>query len=566
MAPFAGWYALGVLALFATNAVAVSIPLVLADAVEVLRTGADPEGRLPGLALTAAGLGVVVFLTRWASRVLFFTPGRYVETRIKADLLVALLRHQPSFHRQYTTGDLVSRTTHDISFLRLLGGFVALQIVNSALAFGLTFAQLLRLSPGLAIGALVPVLLGSLAIQGLIRKMFLLVRQLQEEMGALSNHILTTYQGVATVQAFNAEPAFLERFDVLSGKLLHTTERRSDMRAAIAPVMGLTVSLNVFVVLLVGGPMAIRGELAVGDLVAFTALIAYLSAPLRSGSFLVSAFKQAQAALERVDGILYTPADRPEGVDGAPAPTRPPALSVRGLSFAWPDAPERPVLDDLSFELPAGATLGLFGPTGAGKSTLVRLLTRLTNPPPGTVFVDGVDVLALDLDDWRRRVACVPQRAFLFSEPLDENILLGAPAERLDPVLALTTLDVDVGALPQGVRTLVGEAGLMLSGGQRQRAALARGLVREPALLVLDDVLSAVDPETEGRILAGLRERAARQTTVLVANRLSALRRADLILVLEGGRVVDQGTHAELVARPGLYRETWLRQHEEAAP
>lgn len=563
MAPYAGWYAVGIAALLATNAVSVSIPLVLSEAIEVLRTGADRQGRLPVLAAQTVGLGVLVFLSRWISRILFFTPGRLVEAQIKADLLGALFRQQPGFHRGCTAGDLVSRTTNDVAFLRLLAGFVALQAVNTVLAVGLTFAQMGRLSPMLAATALIPVLIGGLAIQGLIRRMFLLVRQMQDELGKLSDHILTTYQGVATVQSFRAEPAFLARFDAINGALLTTTERRSDMRAAIGPVMGLTVSANVFGLLFVGGPMAVRGELPVGDLVAFTALIAYLAAPLRSGSFLISAFKQAQAALERIDEVLYTPVDRPEGEAGQRPPVGPPAIRFQGLHFAYPDAPGHEVLHGVDLDLPPGATLGLLGPTGSGKSTLARVLARLYNPPPGTVFVDGVDIRALDLNGWRERIAYVPQRAFLFSESLADNVLLGAPSERLAPVLALTTLAVDVAALPNGTDTLVGESGLMLSGGQRQRAALARGLIREPDLLILDDVLSAVDNDTEAQILRGLQARRRRATTVIVANRISALRDADLILVMEEGRVTARGTHAELIRQPGLYLETWQRQHDE---
>jgi ATP-binding cassette subfamily B multidrug efflux pump len=243
-------------------------------------------------------------------------------------------------------------------------------------------------------------------------------------------------------------------------------------------------------------------------------------------------------------------------------PARPPTLTARDLSYRYPGS-DRDALSGVSFEVPAGRVLGVFGATGSGKSTLVRCLLRLCDPPPGTLFADGLDVRQLDLDTWREHVVLVPQRAFLWSGTVRENILLGRTDLDLHSLIDEAQLQVDVDALPQGVDTVVGEAGITLSGGQRQRVALARGLARDASVLVLDDVLSAVDHTTEAALAQALERRANGPTTVIVSNRISALRHAHTIVVLAGGRMIDQGTHPELMSRPGPYREAALRQSED---
>ena len=563
MAPYSHWYGVGVLALLATALLSVSIPVLIGEAIDVLRTGSDPTGVLPYNAMLIAIMGAVLIFVRWGSRLLFFTPGRLVEAQVKHDLVATLIKQQPVFYDRWPTGDLVSRASSDVNFLRLLSGFVVMQIINATVSFGLGVGQMMRISPTLALYTLIPILVGFGVIQIFIKRMFTLVKLMQEDLAALSDHVLSSYQGVATIHGFTAAGAFMKRFDASNERYRDTSMKRADMRAVISPTMGLTATFNVFLVLYVGGPMAIHGDVSIGELVAFTSLLTFLTGPLRSVSFLVSAAKQSQAALERIDVILQEPPLRPDLPDAIPAPTAPAHLHVEHLSFAYPDEPDQEVLHDISFDLPAGATLGILGPTGSGKTTLLRCLARLYNPPVDSVFVDGNDITAIDLDGWRRTLAFVPQRAFLFSESVAQNILLGdVPPSELAEALSLAAMDVDVAALPQGKDTRVGEAGVMLSGGQRQRTALARGLIRSPGTLILDDVLSAVDHSTESQLIQSLRDRGTTPTTVIVANRISALQHADLILVMEAGHVVDRGRHSELCERPGLYRDTWERQRE----
>lgn len=578
LVPFWLWYLVGTGALLVTNWLSVTIPLYLAHGIDTLTTpaaGVDTGTEVAYTALIVALMGAGTILVRTLSRVMFFTPGRLIEALLKQDLFESILGHQPAFLSNWPTGDLFSRVSSDVTMVRLLAGFGTLQVVNATVAIVLTVVQMSHLSPRLAWMVATPILIGLVITQLLIHRMFLLMHRMQQQTAELSDHILASYHGVATIQGFVAEEAFKAEFLERNNATRDTGFERAQLGTVIGPTFGLAGAVNVFILLMVGGPMAIRGEVTLGELVAFIALINFVTIPLRSMSFLLSMVKQGQASLERINLIMDPPPDRPDLPDPAPAPTEPPALSIRDLSFSYPhadaDGPgaivshaaNEPVLRGISIEVPAGGTLGVFGPTGAGKSTLVSVLARLYNPPPGTVFINDVDVLDVDLDGWRREMTLVPQRAFLFSESLGDNITMGmTDPERLERVIRLSALETDVAALPEGLDTQVGESGVMLSGGQRQRTALARALARNHAVLILDDVLSAVDHATEHELIEALQTEGSGCTTVIVAHRISALQHADVVAVLDGGRLVDIGTHAELVEKPGLYRQTWRKQQE----
>jgi ATP-binding cassette, subfamily B, multidrug efflux pump len=560
--PYLHWYAAGTLMLGATNWLSVSIPLYLAEGIDALGLGTQGQAIILHNALMVALMGAAVIVVRTASRLLFFTPGRLVEAEVKRDLFLKMIRHQPAFLDQWPTGDLISRVSSDVNMTRLLAGFTALGIVNTMVAMTLTGTQMVRISPILAGWTLLPLVLAFLITLLFVDQLRALMVVLQRQAAVLSDRILSSYQGVAAIHAFQAEEAFQETFEEINSAYLTTMLKRANLRVVIGPLLALAASINVFILLFVGGPMAMRGEISVGELVAFTTLVALLAAPLRGLSFIITLFKQAEASIERIDAILLPDPDRPDLPSPTPAPSKAPRIEARNLSFTYP-GDETPVLTGLSFEVASGTTVGILGPTGSGKTTLLRCLSRLYNPPPGTLFIDGIDILDIDLDAWRKTVAHVPQRAFLFSESVRENILLGQTSDDiLARVLALAALEVDMAALPHGVNTEVGESGLTLSGGQRQRVAIARGLARPRSVLMLDDVLSAVDHGTEQELIGALRHQGSRPTTLIVANRISAIQHADLILCIEGGRLVDQGQHAELVERDGVYRRTWERQRE----
>ncbi len=557
-------YLAGALFLWITNYLSVSIPGEIGRAIDALR-GQLPLGRHVA---AIAVMGVAVIGVRSLSRVLIFNPGRDIEYHLRQDLFAKLLRLQPSFYARHKRGDIVSRASNDISWVRTLVGYGGLQVVNVTMAVVLTGWKMITLSPRLTGLALLPILFGMVGVQWGIRRLFHLSRRSQEQLGEISEHVLGSLQGIAAIQGFVADGAFVDRFEERNRDWLRTSMSLAVIRAVALPLLVLAGGISMFVLVGVGGRMVLAGSLTVGELAAFTALLAVLLPPLRSLGWMLSVIQRGRAALERIFELMDAEEDRPEGDQGRVlAAGRGPAIELRDLSFAYPDEPDRPVLEGVEAAIPAGRVVGLFGRTGSGKSTLLRLLARLYNPSPGTILVDGFDVTTLDLGRWRRRLAMVPQRAFLFSDTIAANIALEESPDRalVEEAVRMAALGPDLEVLPEGLETVVGERGIMLSGGQRQRVALARGLYRGGDVLILDDVLSAVDHETEARLVetvAGLARRPSSPTVFIASHRLSALRHCDLILVLDRGRLVDSGSHRELTQRPGPYQDAWSVQSQ----
>ena len=554
----------GIVFVVLTNYLAVSIPGEIGRAIDALRAASSIAPHV----LAIVAMGVAVIGVRTLSRILIFNPGRDLEYHLRSDLFARLLALQPSFYARHKRGDIVSRAANDISWVRTLVGFGGLQIVNVTIAVALTGWKMVALSPHLTLVAGLPILLGVVAVQVGIQRVFHLSRINQEQLGEISEHVLGSLQGMATIQGFVAEQSFVDRFERRNAEWMRIGMKLALIRAAALPLLVLSGGVALFAVVAVGGPMVLDGRLTVGELAAFTALLTVLLPPLRSFGWMLSVIQRGRASLDRVFELMDEPVERPEGEAGVALPRGAgPAIELRSLSFAYPDAPGFRVLDGISMAIPPGAVVGLFGRTGSGKSTLLRLLARLFNPPAGSVLVDGHDLTTLDLESWRERVTMVPQRPFLFSESIAANIALGESPDggRVREAAQMAALEQDLRALPDGLGTVVGERGITLSGGQRQRVALARGLARDGDLLILDDVLSAVDHATEARLVDTITRIAhgpGAPTVLIASHRLSAFRTCDTILVLDRGRLIDHGSHDELVARPGPYRDAWWVQRQ----
>jgi len=598
-------YAFGLAMLVATNYAVVRIPTLIGRALDALGPtgGGLAVGRSIALELMLWALAVVI--VRTLSRVLFFNPGRDVEFRLGVDLFTHLLAMQRPFFLRRKIGELVSMATNDTMAVRLLVGFAGLQIFNVAVAIPMHLVQMLATDPVLTLWCVGPIALGAFYTQLVVRRFFTMIRGSMEQLARLSDRMLESYAGIGTVRAHAAEDALLRRFDEQNRPYLDVQLRLSSQRAFAMPVLSLSGLVATALVLWVGGDRVIAGEMQVGAIATFTTLLASLVALLMALAWVLASISRGFVAISRIDEVVATP-------DGLPTPTaslslqHPPALELRGLTFTYPGR-ETPALQDIDVALQPGQTLGIFGRTGAGKSTLIHMLSRVYTPPAGAVLVDGVDITAVPLAELRAGLAVVPQDPFLFSTTLRDNIRLqgersghsrgedaepelrrtrdAAPSDAGDPtlaaVLAAACLAEDIKALPEGLDTVVGERGVTLSGGQRQRTALARALYRRPALLLLDDVLSAVDQGTEMKLVAAIRQlheaplpvgqvRTDRSTgpglpptTVIVSHRTSVLEHADVILVLAEGRVVERGTHAGLLAQNGVYAET--HRHQEAA-
>ena len=561
-------YAAGVVLLVATNACALLIPWVTKDVVDALGgAGQSPATRETVAlgALLVVVLALVQALVRTTSRLVVLGAGQRVESEIRADLVDAFLRLEPAFYQTRRTGDLMSRATNDLHSVATLVGFGLLSLVNTAIVYAGTLTVMLRIDPWLTVAALAPYPLLVAVARRYNTRAHAEALAVQEQLARLADKAQENLSGMSVVRAYTLAPREIAEFGRLNQEHLARVLRQTRTHGLFSPLLAILAGIGALSVLWVGGRAVLDGRLSLGVLVAFSGYVAYLAWPTMALGWVLAIVRRGFAALGRVTEILDT---KPGILDGpAAAPLSEPLrgeIEIRGLTFRYvPDRP--PALRDVTLRIPAGSSVALVGFTGGGKSTLAGLLPRLWDPPPGTVFIDGREIHTIPLRDLRAAIGFVPQEAFLFSRTLRENVAFGAPDGGVEAAADVAGLTPDVARLSSRWDTIVGERGLMLSGGQRQRATLARALLRNPPIIVLDDAFAAVDAETEAAILSRLLERIRKRTTLVITHRLRVASMLDRIVVLDDGRLVEDGAHAELLARGGLYARLWRRQQLESA-
>lgn len=559
---------LGFLALFATNWLTVLVPQLIGQAVDALEVA-----HLPGVAIERArwifpiAIGIVV--ARTLSRVCFFNPGRAIEFSLKNHTFRHLLTLPPSWYATQSVGDLISRSTNDLSYVRAFVGFAGLQICNVLLSVPLTLWKMWQMSPDLTLWVMLPLGLALLVLWVSVRMLSLTMRRSLKELSELSDHILDTYNAIPMIQGWNAILPFSQRYHKLNDNYTSTQIRISALRSVLIPIIYLFANLALVGVIWWGGQRVLQAKLTVGVIAAFASYIALLVGQFISIGWTLNSLQRGYLSLCRVYEVLDAQPEFIRGSLALPAPTQNSfGVEVKDLSFAYPGESRPDVLKNLSFRIGPGEVLGVFGPTGSGKSTLLQLLAGLWLTPPGSVRVGGVDLRDLSPHHFRQEMALVPQDPFLLSRPLRENIGWCEPPPGVDPkkhmtrAAELACLTDDITRLAQGFDTEVGARGVTLSGGQRQRTALARAFYRPFRLLLLDDVLSAVDHATESRLIQNIQTASGGATTVVVAHRISALQHTHSILVLDKGQMVDLASHEILLTRCQLYRDTWQAQQD----
>jgi ATP-binding cassette subfamily B protein len=544
----------GTVYLLIFNGLRAAIDLLLKRGVDDLHDGRYSDTSRVGVILVS--LAVIAVVVRIQSRVILFNVGRDVEYEIRGALLAKLHTLGPSFFRRMPVGEVMSRTTNDLAQVRLFFGFGALNVVNTTFAYVSALFVMVTLSPMLTLLSLsiYPPLI--FFTRRFSRSMYTRTKDAQDALGAMSDRVQSNLAGVRVVRSFALEDHEERAFDRVNVDYLDKSLAIARIRGSMAPIMGMLATLGTFVVFWMGGRMVVRGQISPGDFVAFLSALARLAWPTMALGFILAIVQRGRASYRRLEEVFES---EPEVVPGTATP---PAaikgtLEVKELSFKHGD---RVVLEEVSFSVPAGRSLAIVGRTGSGKSTLASLLPRLLPVSEGSVFLDGVDVCTLPLDTVRNSIGYAQQDAFLFSTTVGRNV--GFPLDDPDSPDAITkeehalaeafVLD-EVQRFDGGLDTVVGERGVQLSGGQRQRIALARALLREPPILVLDDPLSAVDAKTETAILEAIERQQRARTVVLITHRVAAAARCDEIVVLDGGRIVERGTHAELACREGLY-------------
>lgn len=518
---------------------------------------------------------------RFGMRQLLNGISRRIENDLRDDLFDHMVRLDAAFYGRMRTGDLMSRATNDTNAVRMAIGPGVMYLVNTVVATTFALLFMLRYHVGLTLISLVPIVFLAPAMLYFSRKLHKGWEQIQEHFGDLQTMVQENLTGVRIVRAYVQEDAQAREFEVLNRGYLERNMTVARIAAVFHPLLSTLATLGLLAVFWFGGNLVMAGAISPGDFISFGIYLAMLIWPMMAIGWVTNLFQRGSAAFVRIQSILKT----------APAVADPEqatvlahvrgALEFRDVSFRYPGT-ERLVLEDVSFRIEAGETAALVGPTGSGKSTIVALLTRRYDPTSGTVLLDGVPLSELSLGQLRSAIGLVPQDAFVFSETIAQNIALGLPRDegsddappapllaggdaqyldrRIEDAARIARLTETIEAFPQGFATRLGERGVNLSGGQRQRATLARAIARDPAVLVLDDALSAVDTNTEREILEGLHDVVRARTALIISHRVSAVMNADRILVIDGGRIVEQGAHDALIAHGGLYAQLLHRQ------
>jgi ATP-binding cassette subfamily B protein len=556
-------FAWGGLCVLLLNGLWVLFPQVILRAVDDLNTGVTSQ-KLGRYALIIIGLvlakGIFQFLTRW----IVIGISRDIEFDLRNDLFRHLERLSHSFYQRTRTGDVMARATNDLNNVRALLGPAIMYTANTLVFTTMALAFMMKISPKLTLYAFLPLPIASIVIQYFGRQIHDRFEKIQAMFSEISARAQENFSGARVIRAYIQEEPEIRAFETANREYIHRSLHLVRLMGMLWPTLELMLGCAVVLVLWLGGREVLEHRISAGQFVAFLTYITQLTFPVIALGYVINLFQRGTASLNRIHEIMTAVpeiADTPEVVAaGPPEPAIAGAIEFRNLTFSYEGTP---VLHDINLRIPAGTSLAIVGPTGSGKTTLVNLIPRIYDTATGSVLIDDKPIRNFSLDFLRGHIGFVPQETFLFSDTIRENIAFGKPDASDAEIRAAAdaaNIATDIEEFPDGFKTVVGERGITLSGGQKQRTAIARAILRNPRILVLDDALSSVDTNTEEKILNHLREVMRGRTTIFISHRVSTVQNADRIAVLHGGRIVELGTHDELLARRGYYADLYDKQ------
>src|SRR5579872_233205 len=553
-------YILGTACVFLNNGVWILFPQVIRRAVDDLHLGITRQ-KLVTYALlllaVACFKGVFQFLTRW----IVIGVSRAIEFDLRNDLFQHLEKLSYSYYQRTRTGDIMARATNDLNAVRMLLGPAIMYSANTIVFTAGALAFMLSISPKLTAYAFLPLPIVSITIQYFGKQIHERFEKIQAMFSEISARAQENFSGARVIRAYVQEEAEIAAFEEANREYIGRSLKLVRLMGMLWPTLETMLGFAIVLVLWLGGREVLQRAITVGDFVAFNTYMVQLTWPVIALGWVINIFQRGTASMSRINEILV---EKPEIADTSEASSALTEIAgdieFRNLNFAYNSTP---VLHDINLTIPAGTSLAIVGPTGSGKTTLVNLIPRIYDAAAGAVLIDGNPIRRYPLEALRKNIGFVPQETFLFSESVRENIAFGvenAADDDIQSAARAANIAEDIESFPDRYQTLVGERGITLSGGQKQRTAIARALMRNPRILVLDDALSSVDTHTEDKILNHLRQVMQGRTTIFISHRVSTVRNADQIAVLHGGRIVELGTHDELVARNGYYSDLYNKQ------
>lgn len=548
-----------------SNVLASIIPKLLQRIIDAIAAGV-PLQRLALFAVALVALSVVASAIRFLMRKTIVSVSRQVDYQLRNDYFSHLQKMSLQFFVKNRTGDLMARATNDINAISLTIGMGAMFMVSNSITFILVFALMSSTNLKLTLLALTPFPIILVIIYLSFGYFYKIYEKVQTQFGYISNKVQENVAGIRVIQAYVQEANEARQFSDLNQTYLRENLKLARSRGLTWAAMDVLFGLSFVILLWFGGKAVINGQMSIGDLVAFTVWLGMLSWPIISIGWVLNLIQRASASMQRINEIMdTTPPIRDTAITDHSIKTIQGTIEFKNVSFAYDD---KLVLKNIRLKITPGMTLAIIGPTGSGKTTLVNLLPRLIEPTTGEILIDGIDIRQVPLKVLRRHIGFVPQETFLFSETIAENIAFGIDDVRpqdIEWAAAISTIRDDLENFPDRYETLIGERGITLSGGQKQRTAISRALLRKPKILILDDALSSVDTYTEEKILQSLQQSYYHQTNIFISHRISTVRHADLIIVLNNGEIIEQGTHQDLIRQKGFYAQLYQKQLLEKA-